>query len=212
MNIKELRREYAKAALDVRDVDADPIRQFAAWFHAAQEAEILEPNAMTLCTCDDQGNPSGRVVLLKGFDTAGFVFFTNYHSDKAAQLAANARAALVFYWDVMERQVRITGSVNKVTPIESETYFRSRPRKSQLAAWIGQQSQEVASRDVLEERFAAIERQYEGQVVPVPPFWGGYRVAPNALEFWQGRRSRLHDRIVYQRQVDGSWRIVRLSP
>ncbi len=212
MNIQELRRDYAHSALDARDVNADPMRQFAAWFHEAQDAEILEPNAMTLCTCDTAGRPAGRIVLLKGFDAQGFVFFTNYTSHKAQQLEARPQAALVFYWDALERQVRITGTVEKVSREESEAYFRSRPRKSQLAAWISQQSRELESREALESRYAEIEAKYEGRDVPCPPFWGGYRVRPEELEFWQGRRSRLHDRIVYRRDGDAGWRIARLSP
>lgn len=210
--IAEMRVEYSRGGLRESDLLADPMRQFEAWFDEARAAGLIEPNAMTLCTVDSDGVPHGRVVLLKGIDQ-GFVFFTNYQSDKARQIAAHPQVALVFYWDRLERSVRISGEAGKTSRQESETYFRSRPRKSQIGAWVSDQSSVVASRDVLEQRFAELAARYpEGTDVPCPPFWGGYRVIPEAIEFWQGQRSRLHDRLRYMRQADGRWRIERLAP
>lgn len=211
-SIADLRREYASRALTEGQADLDPIRQFSTWFDEAVRAELLDVNAMTLATVSPSGDPDARIVLLKDFDDGGFVFFTNYESAKGHDLAATPRACLLFFWVELERQVRITGSVTKVSAAESDEYFHSRPVESQIGAWTSAQSTTVADRSLLETRFAELSAQYAGQVVPLPPFWGGYRVKPERMEFWQGRASRLHDRLLYVRQVDGSWARSRLSP
>jgi len=211
VSIGDLRRDYAKARLDESSVSADPILEFARWFEEAIKAELHEPNAMTLATATADGAPSARIVLLKGFDERGFVFFTDYRSRKGTELAENPRAALVFYWPELERQVRITGSTTETDRPESEAYFRTRPRGSRLGAWISHQSQVIAGRQQLDERVPELERRYPGDDVPLPPYWGGFRLRPDSIEFWQGRASRLHDRIRYVRDGD-RWRIERLSP
>ncbi|MFL6274121.1 MAG: pyridoxamine 5'-phosphate oxidase [Blastocatellia bacterium] len=193
-------------------VDPDPIRQFARWFTDASLTDIKLPNAMTLATATADGSPAARVVLLKEFDAEGFVFYTNYESQKGRELAANPRAALCFYWPEIDRQVRISGSVTTTTREESEAYFHTRPVDSQLGAWASKQSAVIASREVLEERMRQLVREYEGGEVPLPPYWGGYRLAPEVIEFWQNRLSRLHDRLRYTRQAGGDWLIERLSP
>jgi len=212
MSIADLRREYARARLDETDVSHDPIVEFARWFAEAQEAEVLEVNAMTLATATPHGAPSARIVLLKAFDERGFVFFSDYRSRKGAELEANPRAALVFYWGELERQVRITGGVGLTSREESEEYFRSRPLGSRLGAWVSHQSRVIPSRAVLEEDLREVERRFGDGDVPLPAHWGGYRVVPDAIEFWQGRESRLHDRIRYVRQSGRGWRVERLSP
>jgi pyridoxamine 5'-phosphate oxidase len=215
VNIAHLRTEYKRATLDESDVDADPCQQFARWFDEATCAQCPEPNAMTLATVGHDGRPGARIVLLKGFDARGFVFFTNYESRKGHELAAHPHAALLFFWVELERQVRIEGSIGRVDAAESDAYYASRPRSSRLGAWASPQSAPVADRSELEARFAAAEARYAsaGESVPRPAHWGGYRLVPEAFEFWQGRRSRLHDRVRYRRHSDtGSWMIDRLAP
>jgi pyridoxamine 5'-phosphate oxidase len=212
MSIADLRREYASARLDEADVSHDPFVQFARWFAEAQEAELAEPNAMSLATATADGAPSVRIVLLKGFDERGFVFFTDYRSRKGRELEENPRAALAFYWGELERQVRITGSVARTSAEESRAYFATRPLGSRLGAWTSHQSQVIPSRQALEEQLSEIERRFPDGGVPLPDHWGGYRLRPETLEFWQGRPSRLHDRIRYVRQADGAWHRERLSP
>jgi pyridoxamine 5'-phosphate oxidase len=211
MSIADLRREYARARLDEASVSPEPVAEFARWFEEALKAEVLEPNAMTLATASDDGAPSARIVLLKGFDERGFVFFTDYRSQKGTELDRNPRAALVFYWPELERQVRITGRTATISREESEAYFRTRPRSSRISAWVSHQSQVIRSRKVLEDRVPEFQSRFPGQEVPLPPYWGGFRLAPEAIEFWQGRESRLHDRIRYVLNGD-RWRVERLSP
>lgn len=210
--LADLRRDYALARLDGQAVDADPIHQFQRWFEDALRAEVPEPNAMTLATTDHSGQPHARIVLLKELDNDGFVFFTNYLSAKGHELADNPRAALVFLWKELERQVRLEGTVTRVEAALSERYFHSRPRASQLGALASRQSQPVAERSVLERRFAELEQRYRDREIPRPEYWGGYRLRPIRIEFWQGRRSRLHDRLCYQRTAEGGWSLQRLEP
>jgi pyridoxamine 5'-phosphate oxidase len=212
MSIADLRREYARARLDETDVSHDPIVEFARWFAEAQEAEVLEVNAMTLATATPHGAPSARIVLLKAFDERGFVFFSDYRSRKGAELEANPRAALVFYWGELDRQVRITGGVTLASREESERYFRTRPLGSRHGAWASHQSRVIPGRAVLEQDLREAEERFGDGEVPLPAHWGGYRVVPDAIEFWQGRASRLHDRIRYTREVGKRWRVERLSP
>jgi pyridoxamine 5'-phosphate oxidase len=211
MSIADLRREYARARLDEASVSPEPVAEFARWFEEALKAEVLEPNAMTLATASDDGAPSARIVLLKGFDERGFVFFTDYRSQKGTELDRNPRAALVFYWPELERQVRITGRTATITREESEAYFRTRPRSSRISAWVSHQSQVIRSRKVLEDRVPEFQSRFPEDEVPLPPYWGGFRLAPEAIEFWQGRESRLHDRIRYVLNGD-RWQVERLSP
>jgi pyridoxamine 5'-phosphate oxidase len=212
MSLSDLRREYALAGLKESDLDSNPFRQFDKWFQQALAAGLPEPNAMTLATATLDGKPSARVVLLKGFDEQGFVFFTNYESQKGRELAANPQAALVSYWTELERQVRISGQVSRVSAEESKAYFRSRPLGSQLGAWASQQSEVVGGRKILEDRLERLTQEYQTKPVPLPPYWGGYRVAPETIEFWQGRPNRLHDRLRYTLQSGCQWLIERLSP
>jgi len=205
------RKDYAQAGLHESDVAVDPIVQFGHWFADATAAQLPEPYAMTLATVDATGRPSARIVLLRGVDARGFVFFTNYTSRKGQALAAHPYAALIFYWPELERQVRIEGRVSQIDASDSDAYFRSRPQGSQLGAWASPQSQSIANREVLTERLAALTNQYGAEFPPRPEFWGGYRVEPDVVEFWQGRPSRLHDRIFYT-LVDGVWQIGRLAP
>jgi pyridoxamine 5'-phosphate oxidase len=208
-----LRRDYARATLTEREVDPDPIQQFERWFAEAEAAAVQDVNAMTLATAGPDGTPSARVVLLKGVDARGFVFYTDYRSQKGSELSHNSRAALVFYWSPLERQVRITGTVSRTSGDESAAYFASRPLLSRLSATASRQSSAIPDRGSLEARVAELARTYsDSNPPPLPAFWGGFRVAPTAVEFWQGRPNRLHDRLRYVRSDTGAWRIERLSP
>ena len=209
---QDLRIDYGRGQLAEADAAADPVAQFGRWFADARAANVPEPNAMTVATADASGAPSARVVLLKGFDERGFAFFTNYDSRKGRELAANPRAALCFYWQPLERQVRIEGTVERVSRAESEAYFRTRPASAQVGAWASRQSSVIRSREELEQHERELAARFAGGPVPLPDFWGGFRVVPAAVEFWQGRPSRLHDRILYTRAGDGTWARQRLSP
>ncbi len=209
-NLAELRNEYARETLDEGQVDRDPMKQFDAWMAEAIRAEVPEPTAMTLATVDARGRPAARVVLLKGADVRGFVFYTNYQSRKGRELGVNPHAALTFMWKELERQVRIEGVAEKVSLEESHAYYATRPLGSRIGAWASPQSDVIESRTWLETRWEELGKQH-GESPPCPPHWGGYRVVPSYLEFWQGRRSRLHDRIAYTR-VGGAWKIARLAP
>jgi pyridoxamine 5'-phosphate oxidase len=200
--------------LDERTVDANPVRQFQAWFEDALASGMPMADAMTVCTATADGKPSARMILLKGIDESGFVFYTNYRSRKARELDANPFAALVFYWEPLERQVRVEGKVSRISAADSDKYFQSRPRESQLGAMASPQSEVIASRTMLEENYQALEEEYRDESRPIqrPDHWGGYRVVPERIEFWKGRPGRLHDRLLYERQLDGSWRISRLAP
>ena len=212
MDLANLRRDYSRASLLEEDLAADPIAQFRRWLEAALAAELPEPTAMTLATADRDGRPSARIVLLKGCDERGFVFFSNYDSRKGVELAENPHAALAFHWPELDRQVRIEGTVERTSREESAAYFASRPRPSRLGAWASRQSAPLVDRAELESSFAEVGERFSDDV-PLPDFWGGYRLHPAAVEFWQGRVSRLHDRLRYVRSADGSgWRIERLSP
>ena len=206
------RYEHAAHGLRRRDLDPDPIKQFSNWFTAAIEAEIRDVNATSLATAGHDGKPTVRIVLLKGFDSDGFVFFTNYESEKGLQLEANPYAALAFYWIELDRQIRISGRAERTSREESERYFRSRPIGSQLGAWASRQSEVLDGRRVLDARMAEMTERYGDKPIPLPPHWGGYRVIPDVIEFWQGRPNRLHDRFRYRLQSDGSWLIERLAP
>jgi len=209
--VTELRREYRSRALDEDSLDPDPIAQFKIWFEEARAAGELDPDAMTLATSTRSGEVSARIVLVRGLSERGFVFFSNYDSRKGREIEENARAALVFYWATLNRQVRVEGSVQRVDQNESEAYFKTRPRGSQIGAWASPQSSEIENRKILEAMVGDLERRFADREVPVPPNWGGYRVIPDSIEFWQGRESRLHDRIVY-RKMNKGWKTVRLAP
>ena len=214
MNLADLRRNYTQGTLNKRDLKADPLEQFRGWLdeaqHAAEDGNMLEPNAMTLATVDAAGQPSARIVLLKGLDERGFVFYTNYESRKAHELTANPKVALVFNWLALERQVRVEGTVSKLPKEESRAYHQSRPHGSQLSEWASPQSQVVENRAVLEARLQEVEAEFPGEV-PLPDFWGGFVVSPERVEFWQGRPNRLHDRFRYFQQGKG-WGLERLAP
>jgi len=212
MSLADQRRDYNLSGLSEKDLARDPFRQFEQWFQEAEAARIPEPNAMVCSLADRNGRPSSRTVLLKGIDGRGFVFFSNYESRKGRELAENPRASLLFPWIAQERQVIVEGSVKKLSREESDAYFHSRPQASQLAAWASPQSAVIAGRSVLDEAMRTLEKKYAGQKVPVPPYWGGYRVQPDTVEFWQGRHGRLHDRLRYRREQNGDWAIDRLAP
>lgn len=208
--INSLRHDFTKQTLDKKDVNPNPVLQFEKWFKEAVDAKVNEPNAMGLSTVSMDGKPSSRIVLLRNFDEQGFIFYTNYSSRKGSEIALNPHAALLFFWPELERQVRIEGTLSKQTAVESDKYFNSRPRESKLGAWTSEQSKPIASRDVLDEAYVMQSQKYVGDV-PRPSFWGGYVLKPVNMEFWQGRASRLHDRIAYVQQQN-NWMIERLSP
>jgi len=212
MDIHALREEYKIGELRRKDLQDDPFQQFEIWFQQACNAELLEPNAMTLATVSDRGQPFMRTVLLKYFDNSGFVFFTNYESRKADQIEANPRVSILFTWLPLQRQVHITGTAEKVTTEESWQYFTSRPRGSQLGAWTSQQSSIISSRQLLLMQFEKIKQKFLDGEIPLPDFWGGYRIVPDSFEFWQGCTNRLHGRFLYTLQEDKSWQIHRLAP
>lgn len=211
-SLADFRREYERTGLSEADAGHDPISLFEIWLEQAIAAGLPEPNAMTLATATVQGKPSARIVLLKGISKSGFTFFTNYESRKAGELAANPHAALCFLWKELERQVRIEGDVEKVSTTESNEYFRTRPANSRLGAWASVQSRPIESRELLERQMAEFRQRFPGEDIPRPENWGGYRLVPDAIEFWQGRPSRLHDRLCYTRHADNAWNRQRLSP
>lgn len=213
MDVSDLRKNYRRAALHREDLAADPIVQFRAWFQEAIDCpQVIEPNAMTLATAGADGDVAARTVLLKAFDERGFVFFTNYSSAKARQIAENPRAALLFPWLALERQVTVRGPVEKISLAESLAYFASRPFASRIGAWVSHQSKVITSRRLLEMKFDEMRRKFASGEVPLPDFWGGFRVAPERIEFWQGGADRLHDRFLYTHRPEGGWTIERLSP
>lgn len=210
--VADIRKEYMQHTLSEHEVSANPFHQFGVWWQEAIDAQIEEVNAMTLATASAAGVPSARIVLLKGYDQQGFVFYTNYESFKGQELAENPRACIVFFWKELERQIRITGIVAKVSPEESDEYFNSRPEGSRLGAWVSPQSTVIPGREWLTSREAELGKQFEGRTPPRPPHWGGYRVKPVCFEYWQGRPSRLHDRIQYVLDDAGNWKRERLAP
>jgi pyridoxamine 5'-phosphate oxidase len=212
MSLADLRKDYSLSGLLEKELARDPFRQFDQWFAEAQAAKLVEPNAMTLATATRDGRPSARTVLLKGVDGRGFVFYTNYEGRKGRELAENPRATLLLPWLALERQVIIEGSVAKITREESAAYFHSRPRASQLGAWVSQQSSLIPGRSTLEDAMKLLEKKHAGAEIPLPPQWGGFRLTPETVEFWQGRRSRLHDRLRYRREASGDWTVERLAP
>ena len=212
ISLADLRENYTKGGLLKQDLRSNPFDQFQKWLEEAVSAEVLEPNAMTLATIDERGRPTARIVLLKKVDDRGFIFFTNYSSRKGQNIAVNPYASLVFWWGDLERQIRIEGTVEKISDSESDDYFYSRPISSQLGAWASPQSDVVTDREFLEDRLAQITEQYQEQKIPRPSHWGGYRVVPDLIEFWQGRESRLHDRLCYSLDDNGNWQIDRLAP
>lgn len=212
MDIFELRNEYKKGSLERSDLNENPFAQFKKWFDEAMHCKLEEPNAMTIATVSKEGVPNIRTVLLKSWDEKGFVFFTNYHSQKAKEISENDRIAAHFLWLGLERQLKILGSVEKISTLESLRYFVSRPSDSRLGAWVSHQSSVITSRSILEMKFAEMKRKFSNGEIPLPDFWGGFRIIPDTFEFWQGRPSRLHDRFQYKKLESGTWQIDRLSP
>ena len=212
MKVDERRKDYQQFNLREQDVDPDPIRQFRTWFEDASLSDVIEVNAMALATATPDGRPSVRMVLLRGFDERGFAFFTNYESRKARELEENPCAALVIFWHGLERQIRIEGRVERASEAESDDYFQGRPAGSRVGAWASPQSRVISGRDILDAMCAEVEARYPDGAVPRPPNWGGYRVIPHSIEFWQGRPNRLHDRLRYSRSPVGGWLIERLAP
>ena len=212
MTLADLRADYGKGSLDEANVEADPIRQFHRWLEEALAANLPEPNAMTLATAGPDGRPSARIVLLKAVDSLGFVFFTDGRSQKGGELRENPFASLVFFWQGLERQVCVSGPVESISPADADAYYQSRPKGSQLGAWASHQSQVIPSRTELEAAWDAAAARFGDTLIPRPDYWGGYRVVPDRIEFWQGRSSRLHDRLVFSREGTGAWRMQRLSP
>jgi pyridoxamine 5'-phosphate oxidase len=210
--IQNLRQDYSASTLSENSTKGDPIKQFEQWFNEALEAKLHEPNAMTLSTATVNGKPSARIVLLKGFHTGGFIFFTNYLSRKGKEIAKNPHGALTFFWGGLERQVRIEGTIEKVSKEDSEKYFRTRPKGSQVGAVVSPQSQEIESRELMEQKWSELEAEYADKEVPKPSYWGGYILNPQLVEFWQGRTSRMHDRILYKKTDKKTWKKVRLAP
>ena len=211
--IEDMRQKYGEISLSPENVNSHPFQQFKDWFKVASESDILEPNAMTLATVSKEGTPSARIVLLKGIDDTGFIFYTNYESQKGKQLLENPKAAVIFYWDTLHRQVRIEGTTEKVSKAISDAYFQKRPKGSQIGAWASPQSQLIGDRSILEKNKLDLENKYSStDNVPRPPHWGGFRIKPQRIEFWQGRNNRLHDRIVYEKRAKESWEIFRLAP
>lgn len=210
--IADLRKDYTKASLDIDSTDANPYKQFEKWFIEAQKGELLEPNAMVLSTVDASNQPFQRTVLMKALDSDGIVFYTNYKSRKALQIQENAKVSILFPWYAMERQVCIQGVAEKVSAATSLKYFTSRPHGSQLGAWVSQQSAVISSRSILEMKLAEIKQKFKEGKVPLPDFWGGYKIKPTSFEFWQGRQSRLHDRLIYEKDTADDWKITRLAP
>ena len=212
MNLNDMRRNYAEQALEAGDLRPSPFDQFDQWMRAAIESQLVEPNAMALATAGPDGQPTLRTVLLKGFDERGLVFYTNYESEKARQIAGNPQVALLFQWLPLERQVTVTGRAEKISTAESLGYFLSRPRESQIGAWASRQSEIISTRSILEGKFAEMKAKFATGQIPLPGFWGGFRVTPSAFEFWQGRSNRLHDRFRYTRITEAEWKINRLMP
>jgi pyridoxamine 5'-phosphate oxidase len=212
LNIADIRKDYMLAALDENTVGHDPISFFRKWFTEAENARITEINAMTLATADSDCIPHARIVLLKGLDSSGFVFFTNYDSAKGREINSNPHAALVFFWKELERQVRIEGTIEKVLPEESDIYFHSRPEASRIGAWASPQSSKIPDRNILDTNYTKYENEFSNIQIPRPPHWGGYRVIPHHIEFWQGRTSRMHDRILFTKNDKGNWERSRLAP
>lgn len=211
-SIAAIRKEYKLKSLDESEAEVNPIKQFDRWWQDAIASDIDEVNALTLATTSSDGKPSARIVLLKGYDSNGFVFFTNYESRKGKELAENPAGCMIFFWKELERQVRIDGTINKVSEAESDAYFFSRPAGSQVGAWVSPQSTVIESRDIIEQRLQQFQQQFAESPITRPPHWGGYQLVPEAIEFWQGRPSRLHDRLRYTRQEDQQWKMERLAP